>query len=469
MKLLSRLKLSQRFALLITLGIAASSVVLVRYAEGILEESMLEQTRKQAVAFLLDLEDDFQEEDVPDTAAVKRLVDNAQHHVREVYDFAIFSVYAVAPDGRYLAHSQSIDSRPAKDMSGYLGEVLRRDRPYLNGAVERKKTADGQEVPVMDVVIPLHYRGAQIGTLEVEIDIDKTLAAIQLLDDRFERKISQVWVLVFILMLAFLLWIVQRGLIRPIGQLAEVTRRITAGDLGARVKLDSADELGQLGLSVNDMAGSIGRLLDEQERAYIQSMQALAKALEAKDAYTASHSGRVSRFSVLLGQRVGLSEAELTLLKQGALMHDLGKIGIPDAILNKPGTLDDHEFEVMKQHPESTYAIMRPLTRFTAFAEIARWHHERWDGRGYPDGLAGEAIPLLARIVAIADTWDAMTGDRVYRKGMPIAKVLAILERERDGGQWDTALLGSFIEMIREQESARSLHPSDTAYTNTDF
>ncbi len=184
-------------------------------------------------------------------------------------------------------------------------------------------------------------------------------------------------------------------------------------------------------------------------------MQALAKALEAKDAYTATHSARVSRYSVLLGRRIGLPEQELTLLKQGALMHDLGKIGIPDAILNKPGPLDDREYEVMKQHPEATYTIMRPLTRFKVFAEIARWHHERWDGNGYPDGLKGVAIPLLARIVAIADTWDAMTGDRVYRKAMTVEKALSILDRERGSGQWDTALLDSFIAMIRDQEETR--------------
>ena len=176
----------------------------------------------------------------------------------------------------------------------------------------------------------------------------------------------------------------------------------------------------------------------------------LAKALEAKDGYTASHSARVARYSELLGKYIGLDPETLTALHNGALMHDLGKIGIPDAILNKPSTLSDAEYAIMKEHPANTAKIMRPLKRFRIFADIAAWHHERWDGQGYPDKLQGEAIPLLARIVAIADTWDAMTSDRVYRKGMPKARALEIFSAEQYSGQWDPVLTGKFISMIRE-------------------
>jgi putative nucleotidyltransferase with HDIG domain len=164
---------------------------------------------------------------------------------------------------------------------------------------------------------------------------------------------------------------------------------------------------------VNHLANSVQELLHEQERTYMATLSALAQALEAKDPYTAAHSGRVSRYSVKLGRRLGLDADQLSLLKKGALMHDLGKIGIHDSILNKPSALTDEEYQEMKKHPVMSAAIMRPLKRFSSFAEIAAWHHERWDGTGYPDGLQGEEIPLLARIVAIADAWDAMTGDRV--------------------------------------------------------
>jgi putative nucleotidyltransferase with HDIG domain len=177
---------------------------------------------------------------------------------------------------------------------------------------------------------------------------------------------------------------------------------------------------------------------------------ALAKALEARDDNTSSHSLNVTRYSMLLGEHLGLDEEELRVLSQGALMHDLGKIGIPDNILKKPGGLDESEFEIIKQHPMMTSEILDTLETSDHFAAIARSHHERWDGTGYPDGLNGEDIPLLARIVAIADAWDAMTSNRVYRDAMNENIALDIIEREQDSGQWDPYLVGKFIKLIRQ-------------------
>ena len=177
---------------------------------------------------------------------------------------------------------------------------------------------------------------------------------------------------------------------------------------------------------------------------------ALAKALEARDDNTSSHSLNVTRYSMLLGEHLGLDEEELRALSQGALMHDLGKIGIPDNILKKPGGLDESEFEIIKQHPMMTSEILDTLETSDHFAAIARSHHERWDGTGYPDGLNGEDIPLLARIVAIADAWDAMTSNRVYRDAMSENIALDIFEREQDSGQWDPYLVGKFIKLIRQ-------------------
>ena len=177
---------------------------------------------------------------------------------------------------------------------------------------------------------------------------------------------------------------------------------------------------------------------------------ALAKALEARDDNTSSHSLNVTKYSMLLGEQLGLDEERLRSLSQGALLHDLGKIGIPDDILKKPGNLDESEFEVIKKHPMLTSDILDTLETSDHFAAIARSHHERWDGSGYPDGLNGEDIPLLARIVAIADAWDAMTSDRVYRAAMSDNIALAIFEREKDSGQWDPYLADKFIDLIRQ-------------------
>ena len=244
------------------------------------------------------------------------------------------------------------------------------------------------------------------------------------------------------------------GFTTPLRRLSETAGAIADGDLSSRARVRRRDELGSLADSVNHMADSIEKLLEAQEEAYLQALKALTQALQKKDRYTAGHSGRVKHYSLKLGERLALDSATLELLGRGALIHDIGKIGIPDAILNKPAPLDDDEFAVMQQHPTFTAAITRPLVRFRAFAEIAAWHHERWDGAGYPDGLAGEEIPLLARIVAIADAWDAMTGDRIYRKGMPVAKALAILEAEADSGQFDPQLIRTFIAMVRGEIGA---------------
>jgi len=181
---------------------------------------------------------------------------------------------------------------------------------------------------------------------------------------------------------------------------------------------------------------------------------ALAKALEARDDNTSSHSLNVTRYSMLLGEHLGLDEEELRSLSQGALLHDLGKIGIPDDILKKPGDLDESEFEIIKKHPALTSEILDSLETSDQFAAIARSHHERWDGEGYPDGLNGENIPLLARIVAIADAWDAMTSNRVYRNAMSENIALAIFEKEKDMGQWDPYLVDKFIKLIRQGKDA---------------
>ena len=181
---------------------------------------------------------------------------------------------------------------------------------------------------------------------------------------------------------------------------------------------------------------------------------ALAKALEARDDNTSSHSLNVTKYSMLLGEHLGLNEDELRSLSQGALLHDLGKIGIPDDILKKPGILDDSEFEIIKKHPMMTSDILETLDTSDHFADIARSHHERWDGTGYPDGLNGEDIPLLARIVSIADTWDAMTSNRVYRDAMNENIALDIFEREKDSGQWDPSLVEEFVNLIRQRKGS---------------
>jgi HD-GYP domain-containing protein (c-di-GMP phosphodiesterase class II) len=248
-----------------------------------------------------------------------------------------------------------------------------------------------------------------------------------------------------------------RRVTTPLIRMSHTAENLAAGKLESRTGLKRTDEVGVLSASIDRMADSIEQLQLEQEQAYKDMIMSLHRALEKKDAYTAGHSGRVTRTSLKLGQRIGLEPELLEILRFGALTHDLGKIGIADAILNKPAPLEGREVDIMRQHPGFSKTIMKPLVRFREYAEIAGSHHEHWDGSGYPEGLKGEEIHLLARIVAIADAWDSMIGDRVYRKGMPVADALAILEAEQDSGQFDPRLIREFIEMIRQE------HPADGA------
>jgi HD-GYP domain-containing protein (c-di-GMP phosphodiesterase class II) len=211
------------------------------------------------------------------------------------------------------------------------------------------------------------------------------------------------------------------------------------------------EEIGLVSKNLRPTIDTVCDSLIEQSTAYMEVIQALVNALDAKDPYTANHSRRVTEISLNLAHYIGLDEQMIQKLEYGAIMHDLGKIGVPDLVLNKPSKLTNDEFNVIASHPSNTRKILAPLKSLKDYMEIACWHHERWDGKGYPDGLKGEEIPIMARIVSIADTWDAMIGDRIYRVGMPIKKALSILIKEKDMGQWDPQLIRKFITMTEAE------------------
>jgi putative two-component system response regulator len=189
------------------------------------------------------------------------------------------------------------------------------------------------------------------------------------------------------------------------------------------------------------------------------AVAALANAVEAKDPSTERHCQRLANLAARLGAQAGLEGIELEAVAYGALLHDVGKIGVPESILTKPTALDADEWALMRRHPEIGERICEPLASAGLFTPIVRHHHERWDGRGYPDGLRGEAIPLGARIVGLVDAFDAMTHDRPYRRGMPAAVAVNELWRE-SGGQFDRALVPLFVmELERDAEAVSTELP----------
>ncbi len=182
----------------------------------------------------------------------------------------------------------------------------------------------------------------------------------------------------------------------------------------------------------------------QQGDLFASSVRALTSAIDAKDRYTHGHSERVARYAVCLAEEMGLSKEQLDTIYLGGLLHDIGKIGIDDQVLNKPGQLTPEEYEHIKKHPQLGYDILRGVRQLQKILPIVLHHHESWDGSGYPHGLAGESTPLLARITAVADAFDAMSSDRPYRRGMPDEKLDKIMQ-EGAGRQWDPNVIDAFF------------------------
>lgn len=198
------------------------------------------------------------------------------------------------------------------------------------------------------------------------------------------------------------------------------------------------------------IASTNKQILDNEKKICEMAAKTILKALDCKDAYTYGHSMRVAYFAISLGKEMGLTEEELYDLELSALFHDIGKIGVPDSVLLKPSRLTEDEFLAMKSHPSKSYEILKEFTHFEKVATYAKHHHERYDGRGYPDGLKGEDIPLFSRIILIADTFDAMTSSRPYRKGLEYDVAFAELLEFSDS-QFDGKLVKHFISAMTKE------------------
>ena len=183
------------------------------------------------------------------------------------------------------------------------------------------------------------------------------------------------------------------------------------------------------------------------KKLYLESVQTLRYTVEAKDFYTRGHSDRVSEYSVLLGKHLNLPEETLNTLRVGGLFHDIGKIGVPDSILQKESKLTDDEYSEIKNHPSVGAHILSTATIFHDIIPIVKHHHEKYDGTGYPGKLQGENIPYLARIAAIADSFDAMTSRRTYRDSLPMDVVISEFKRCR-GTQFDPNLDDVFLDIL---------------------
>ncbi|MBY6036532.1 HD-GYP domain-containing protein [Fictibacillus nanhaiensis] len=247
---------------------------------------------------------------------------------------------------------------------------------------------------------------------------------------------------------AFLLF---KDIQQPMVELQEGMYEVTTGNSNAKVDDLYSDEFSKLIKGFNHMARAIQSRELENKQLLESFFATMAATLDARDPYTAGHSLRVADYAMKIGQMAGLPFQQLIQLKKSALLHDIGKIGIPDMVLLKEERLTDEEFELIKKHPAIGADILAQVQPYDAMKPLlpgVRYHHERYDGKGYPEQLAGEDIPVFGRIIAVADAYDAMTSDRPYRKGMTHEKALAILEGGK-GTQWDPYFAQLFIDEMK--------------------
>src|ERR1044071_2325869 len=288
-------------------------------------------------------------------------------------------------------------------------------------------------------------KNSRLGVIAIQ---DERAALASVADMRRQVFVISLAAATFALLIGFFF---AKKLTQPVQELAAGAHRIAGGDFSRRITVSSRTELGELGDSFNLMTDQVERFIhdlqqaaDENRQLFLGTVKGLAAAIDGKDPYTRGHSERVARFSVAIAQGLDLPDEEIEKIRISALLHDVGKIGIDDNILKKPAALTDEEFVLMKQHPQKGFKIMSQIPAMKEFLPGMYMHHEMIDGNGYPQGLKGDEIPMQARIVSVADTFDAMTTDRPYQRAMKFDDALARI-KSLVGTRYDERVVASLM------------------------
>ena len=374
---------------------------------------------------------------------VKRLKETSVRHR---------DVYLVDRDGRIVAHQDTRKFVPGTDVSPTVGvvEQFKEQAETVRATATARFTMQesGRQVEMIGTYSPvpeLHWAVIAQRTLEKA----REDAGIDELNARALRFVIGMILVALILGYSFAVRITA-----PIHQLAASSNAISRGEFSQRATVHGAREISELAETFNLMAGSIEEYIEQLKQAaaenrelFIGSIRMLAAAIDEKDPYTRGHSGRVSKYSVILGEEMALSADEVDKLRISALLHDVGKIGVDDRVLKKPGSLTPEEFDIMKQHPAKGANIMRPVAQLKEMLPGIELHHEHVDGRGYPYGLRMEQIPMMARIIAVADTLDAMTTNRPYQTAKDVNFAMEKI-RQLAGTKFDPAVVAALDSAI---------------------
>jgi HD-GYP domain-containing protein (c-di-GMP phosphodiesterase class II) len=372
----------------------------------------------------------------------------AQKSEQELLDAGVPVIFVVDGDGRAVAHPDervAFAERPmteykvVKDWQETGTQVQSALAPF---SVER----NGRKVEMLGSYATAELdQNTALGVIAIQ---DEHAALVSVTEMRRQTLAVSLVAAAFALLIGFVL---ARQLTQPVRHLAEAAHSIADGDFSRRITVSICTELGELGDSFNQMSEQVERFISDLQKAsnenrelFIGTVKSLAAAIDGKDPYTRGHSERVSRFSVAIAQGMDLSDDEIEKIRISALLHDVGKIGIDDKVLKKPAALTDEEYELMKQHPQKGFKIMSQIPAMREFLPGMYMHHEMINGAGYPQGLKGDEIPLMARIVSVADTFDAMTTDRPYQRAMQFDDAVERL-KSFVGTRYDKAVVDAFV------------------------
>ena len=363
------------------------------------------------------------------------------------------TVFIVDGHGHIVAHPDNRDMVPGRDVTAASPLVRQfKQLPQELRATETMHFTDPGTVRPIDM----------IGTYSTIPELRWAVIAQRSLGDaRADAGVKELTAqaLSFVVGVTFVAlifgYLFAVGITRPIRGLVFGVRAISRAEFHERVQVQGAAEISELAETFNHMAGDIEEYVErlkqaagENRQLFLGSIRMLAAAIDEKDPYTRGHSGRVAKYSMMIGEYMGLNTEDLDRLRISALLHDVGKIGVDDRVLKKPGKLTDEEFELMKQHTVKGANIMRPVEQLKDVLPGIELHHERMDGGGYPYGLQGDQIPLMARIIAVADTLDAITTNRPYQSAMDLDYAMDRI-RSLAVSRFDPSVVGALESAVK--------------------
>ena len=372
---------------------------------------------------------------------------------RELLDAGLPVVFVVDQNGRAVAHpeaSVAFSEKPMTDLK--VVQDWQESGAKVQSALEPfTLVRDGRSVEMLGSYATAELdKNSRLGVIAIQ---DASAALSSVTDMRRQTILISFVAGVLTIVIGFFF---AKKLTQPVQELALGAHRIASGDFSQRIKVRSRTELGHLGDSFNLMTDQLEhyikdlqRSADENRELFLGTVKSLAAAIDGKDPYTRGHSERVSRISVAIAQRMGIPDDECEKIRISALLHDVGKISIDDSILKKPAALTDDEYTIMKTHPQKGYKIMSQIAAMKDFLPGMYMHHEMVNGQGYPQGLKGDEIPLMGKIVAVADTFDAMTTDRPYQQAMKFEDAVKRIQ-SFEGTRYDSSVILAFVQACEE-------------------